>query len=64
MAQLSTVTIDDPNPALIYLETLSTGSQQGMRQALEVIAGNGQHDAESFPWAEVRFKHTVKARRR
>ena len=65
MAQTSTVTIDDPNPALIYLETLSAGSQQGMRQALDVIAGilsNGQHDADSFPWAEIRFKHTVKAR--
>ena len=61
----ATIAIDDPNPAAIYLQTIGSGSRQGMRQALDVIAGilsNSQHDADTFPWAEIRFKHTVKAR--
>ncbi len=64
MATKSTaIALDDPNPAHIYLQTIGSGSRQGMRQALDVIAGilsNDQHDADSFPWDEIRFKHTVK----
>ena len=49
------------NPTEIYLAGLSGGSQQGMRQSLEIIAGilSDDHDAESFPWWEVTYADSM-----
>lgn len=53
------------SPAQIYRSGLAPGSQWGMRQALELIAdflSDGEHDAESFKWQDVRFGDTAAVR--
>lgn len=53
------------SPAAIYLSGLAPGSQWGMRQALKLIAdflSDGVHDAESFPWQDVRFGDSAAVR--
>ena len=53
------------SPAQIYWYGLAPGSQWGMRQALELIAeylSDGEYDAESFPWQDVRFGDTAAVR--
>lgn len=51
-------------PAAIYLAGLSTGSQQGMRQALDVIAGILQSgaDADTYPWHEAIYRDSMAVR--
>jgi site-specific recombinase XerD len=51
----------DRNPAAVYLARLSPGSRRAMRQALDVCAGiltNGEHDARSLRWPNLRYQHT------
>ncbi len=52
------------SPTEIYLAGLSSGSQQGMRQSLEIIAGilSDDHDAESFPWWELTYRDSMAVR--
>lgn len=52
------------SPTDIYLAGLSSGSRQGMRQALDVIAGilDDQHDADSYPWHEVSYRDAMTVR--
>jgi site-specific recombinase XerD len=53
------------NPARLYLESLSPGSHWGMNHALETIAeflSDGEHTAETFAWAEVRFRDAAAVR--
>ncbi len=52
------------SPAEIYLASLSSGSQQGMRQSLNIIAGLllGDADAESFPWWQATYRDSMTAR--
>ena len=56
---------NDDNPARLYLASIGQGSQWGMRQALETIAqflSDDRHDAESFPWWEVRYRDSAAVR--
>ncbi len=49
------------NPMAVYLSQLSPSSRRTMRGALETIAkivSNGEFNAISFPWAELRYQHT------
>lgn len=51
----------DEQPAIVYLAGLSKGSRRTMRGALDTIAtlvSDGQADAETLPWANLRFQHT------
>ena len=52
------------SPAEIYLASLSSGSQQGMRQALDIIVGilSADHDGESFPWWEITYRESMAVR--
>ncbi len=52
------------SPTQIYLAGLSEGSQQGMRQSLEIIVGilNDDHDAETFPWQQVTYADSMAVR--
>ncbi|MEM1179696.1 MAG: site-specific integrase [Acidobacteriota bacterium] len=53
------------NPARLYLDTLAEGSRWSMRQALESAArflSDGEHGADTFPWSEVRYRHTAAVR--
>ena len=51
-------------PAQIYLATLSAGSRQGMRQALDVVANiiSSGAGADSHPWHTVTYRETVAIR--
>ena len=53
------------NPATIYLSGLSEGTS-GMKACLDVIAeilsGDRNADAESFPWWEVTYRESVAVR--
>ena len=51
-------------PCQIYLAMLSSGSQQGMRQALDVIAKilDDDYDADSYPWEQVTYRYSLKVR--
>jgi integrase len=49
------------HPASVYLASLSQGSLPTMQQTLNAIAGlltNGECDASTLNWAELRYKHT------
>jgi site-specific recombinase XerD len=51
----------DQHPAAVYLRRLAAGSRRTMRQALDTCAGiitNGQDDAQTCPWAQLRYQHT------
>jgi integrase len=55
----------DQNPAAVYLAGLSAGSRRTMGDALNLMArlvSNGQHDALTLPWGELRFQHTAAIR--
>ncbi len=55
----------DRNPALVYLAGLAVGSRRTMRGALDSIAktlSGGICDAETLPWAALRFQHTAAIR--
>jgi site-specific recombinase XerD len=55
----------DPNPAAAYLAGLAVGSRRTMGDALHLMAGlvsNGQHDAFTLPWGELRSQHTAAIR--
>lgn len=48
-------------PAAVYLARLAPGSRRTMKQALDSIAGlltENRSDAQSFPWAALRYEHT------
>jgi integrase/recombinase XerD len=48
-------------PAAVYLARLAPGSRRTMREALNTIAGlltDGRQDAETLPWAAVRYEHS------
>jgi site-specific recombinase XerD len=55
----------DPNPAVVYLESLSPGSYWAVRHSLEtvaaIVAGEGT-DPWTFPWWELRYRDTAKVR--
>jgi site-specific recombinase XerD len=52
------------SPVDIYLAGLSSGSHQGMGQALDVIAGilDDSRDADSYPWHEVTYRDAMTVR--
>lgn len=55
----------DRHPAAVYIARLAPGSRRTMRRALDTIAGiisSGQHDAETLPWAGLRYQHTQAVR--
>ncbi len=55
----------DQNPAAIYLASLRSSGRQTMRTGLNVsahILSNGQHNALSLPWGELRYQHTAALR--
>ncbi|OQA43740.1 MAG: Tyrosine recombinase XerC [Chloroflexi bacterium ADurb.Bin325] len=55
----------DRNPALVYLAGLAPGARRTMRQALDSLAAQltgGACDAETCPWAALRFQHTAALR--
>ncbi len=51
-------------PCQIYLATLSEGSQQGMRQALDVIAKilDDGENGDSYLWEKVTYRDSMKVR--
>ena len=52
----------DRHPALVYLASLSEGSRRTMRASLQNIAefiSNGQADALTLAWHELRYQHTA-----
>jgi len=58
-----TVPVQDASshPVLVYLSQLRSGSRRTMRGALETVAGiisSGEMDAQTFPWAALRYQHT------
>jgi integrase len=55
----------DQNPANVYLKSLARGSRRAMATCLETIArlvSGGRIEAESFPWAQLRYQHTQAVR--
>ncbi len=55
----------DRHPALVYLASLSPGSQRTMRQALRVIANlvsGGKAKASHLDWSQIRFQHSAAIR--
>lgn len=55
------------NAAAVYLASLAVGSRRTMREALDTIAAmltNGQADALTFDWSQIRFAHTAAIRSR
>lgn len=55
----------DQHHAAVYIARLGKRSQRVIRQALDVIAGtisSGQLDAETLPWAALRYPHTAAIR--
>ena len=59
-----TTKIPATSPAEIYLASLSSGSKQGMRQALGIIVGilSDDYDGESFPWWEITYHESMAVR--
>lgn len=54
-------TVAGLNPAAVYLARLADGSKRTMREALDLIASyvtDGQADAETMPWHQLRYVHT------
>ncbi len=55
----------DQHPAAVYLASLAPGSRRAMRGALDTIAAiltGGQHNADTLPWASLRYQHTAAIR--
>lgn len=55
----------DRHPAHVYIARLGSGSRRTMREALNGIAAlltNGKSDAETLPWAALRYQHTAAIR--
>ncbi len=53
------------HPALVYLGSLSPGSQATMKRSLSLVAQlltNGEADYLTLNWAELRYKHTAAIR--
>jgi len=53
------------HPAEVYLASLGTGSRRTMRSALNAISSiltNGQADALTLNWANLRYQHTAAVR--
>ncbi len=62
LAVLPTV---DQHPVVIYLASLAPGSRRTMRNALMIIAelaSDGRHTELTFPWAALRYQHTMAIR--
>jgi site-specific recombinase XerD len=58
--------LESDNPAVVYLESLSTGSYWAIRHSLETIAdilAGEDADPWTFPWHELRYQHTARVRR-
>lgn len=57
---------DDKHPAKVYLARFqSVNSRRSLRSSLDTIArtvSKGLHDAESFPWQELRYPHVLAIR--
>lgn len=54
------------NPAVVYLESLSKGSYWAVRHSLETIAeilAGEDADPWTFPWEDLHYQHTARARR-
>jgi integrase len=54
-----------PPPAAIYLARLAPTGRRSQKRALDTIAewlSNGQLDAGTFPWADLRYAHTQAVR--
>jgi site-specific recombinase XerD len=57
----------DRHPAAVYLAKLRPSGRRTMRQALDLAAGlltSGRCDAETLPWAELRYQHVAALRQR
>jgi len=55
----------DRHPAHVYVARLGSGSRRTMREALNTIAAlltQGKCDAETLPWAALRYQHTAAIR--
>jgi site-specific recombinase XerD len=55
----------DQNPAAVYLAGLTPAGRRSQAQALKMVAGimsKNRADLFSFPWASLRFQHTVAIR--
>jgi integrase/recombinase XerD len=55
----------DQNPAAVYLARLRASGRRAMHYALNTIAAlasDGQLDALSFPWQQLRYQHTAALR--
>ena len=61
---MSVIVTSDPldrNPAAVYLAKLKKSGRRSMQQSLNMVAAmlsNGNADAFTFPWAELRSQHT------
>lgn len=54
------------NRAVVYRDSLSSGSYGAVRHSLETVAGilaGGAADPWTFPWEEVRYQHVARVRR-
>lgn len=55
----------DQNPAAVYLASLTTSGRRSQAHALKIIASilsNNQIDILHFPWASLRYQHTMALR--
>lgn len=55
----------EQHPAFVYLARLAPGSRRTMRQALDVVAAivsGSSRNAETMPWAALRYSHTQAVR--
>ena len=55
----------DPNPARVYLASLSPGSRRTMKHSLDSIAGlltGGEAKAATLDWSAVRYQHSAAIR--
>ncbi len=55
----------EEHPAVVYLLRLAPGSRRTMRHALDTIAAtltNGQRDALTLEWSQLRYQHTAAIR--
>ncbi len=58
--------LEPENPAVVYRESLSSGSYWAVRHSLETIArilGGEDADPWTFPWHRLTYQHTARVRR-